>query len=51
MDKLSVIIPSRNEAENLEQCICEILEGDCQPCGDKSGLEQTMIEQFTLKDI
>jgi dolichol-phosphate mannosyltransferase len=26
MDKLSVIIPSRNEAENLEQCICEILE-------------------------
>ena len=25
MDKLSVIIPSRNEAENLEMCICEIL--------------------------
>ena len=26
MDKLSVIIPGRNEAENLEICICEILE-------------------------
>jgi len=26
MDKLSVIIPSRNEAENLAQCVCEILE-------------------------
>ena len=26
MDKLSVIIPSRNEAENLEKCIGEIVE-------------------------
>ena len=26
MDKLSVIVPSRNEAENLKQCIFEILE-------------------------
>ena len=26
MDKLSVIIPSRNEAESLNSCICEIVE-------------------------
>ena len=26
MDKLSVIIPARNESENLQSCICNIVE-------------------------
>ena len=26
MDKLSVVIPARNESESLNSCICEIVE-------------------------